>query len=226
MFRNNLMHLQILVAACFLCLTTSAVSIVKRQSLSTNAPSGWTYEGCYSDSVSNRVIDGSSYVNGSSMTEESCTTFCGNASYTFAGVEYAGTSNAEDMQRLSSHAKVLPADECYCGYGLKFSSTKEANSDCNMACSGNAAEACGAGNRLTVFTTGSAPATNLGPSGWTSLGCYSDSTSARTLRYSETGSGGSSALTIATCTAACKVCSTEFFENFSIPRCLPYVQRG
>lgn len=47
-----------------------------------------------------------------------------------------------------------------------------------MACTGNAAETCGAGNRLGLFFNDAAPApppgpvTNPGVGGWKSLGCY------------------------------------------------------
>jgi hypothetical protein len=49
-------------------------------------------------------------------------------------------------------------------------------SDCNMPCSGNAAETCGAGNRLNVFWSGATPpvpphtVSSVGL--WVSLGCY------------------------------------------------------
>lgn len=96
-------------------------------------------------------------------------------------------------------------DECYCGHQLSSSSTKEADTDCNMVCSGDSTEICGAGDRLTVFSSGTSPGTNPGPNGWASLACYSDSTSARTLRYSESVPAGSSGMTVAQCTATCQV---------------------
>src|ERR1700761_9187426 len=76
-----------------------------------------------------------------------------------------------------------------------------------MACTGNASEPCGAGNRLSVFHTTQAlrgPSVNPGPPGWTSLGCYSDSVGARTLLNGVATAGGGSAMTIALCTTACK----------------------
>ena len=65
------------------------------------------------------------------MTEESCIAFCGGKGTAWAGVEYAS--------------------ECYCGNLLDSTSSAAPATDCNMACSGNATEACGAGNRLTLF---------------------------------------------------------------------------
>ena len=45
-----------------------------------------------------------------------------------------------------------------------------------MACSGSAGEACGGGNRLTLYWNGAAPAGgpyhNPGPAGWGYQGCY------------------------------------------------------
>ena len=64
-------------------------AVIERQSVSSKPPTGWTYEGCYTDSVSNRVLTGTAYTDSTGMTEESCMSFCGNAGYTTAGMEYA-----------------------------------------------------------------------------------------------------------------------------------------
>ena len=76
-----------------------------------------------------------------------------------------------------------------------------------MPCAGNAAEVCGAGNRLTVFSTSTStgPVANPGPNGWTSLGCYDDSSSARTLQNPEGVPAGGSGMTVAQCTTTCQV---------------------
>jgi hypothetical protein len=91
---------------------------------------------------------------------------------------------------------------------------------CNMACYGNASETCGGPNRLDVYdynnaisalptsttstssTAASATATGPALSGWTSLGCYSDTVGDRTLEteiYSIPGAD----MTVELCTAAC-----------------------
>ena len=50
--------------------------------------------------------------------------------------------------------------------------------DCNMACTGNPAESCGAGNRLNLFWNGKTPPPLPGPvesglpSPWKYAGCY------------------------------------------------------
>src|ERR1700694_562783 len=78
-----------------------------------------------------------------------------------------------------------------------------------MPCSGNSTEACGGPSRLNVFWSGktppSAPATNYGPPGWNLLGCYTEGTTGRTLRNGMAVTGGSSQMTVAACTYACKV---------------------
>lgn len=66
------------------------------------------------------------------MTEESCIAFCGGKGAAYAGIEYGS--------------------ECYCGNTLDSTAAAAPAGDCNMGCSGNVTEACGAGNRLTVFS--------------------------------------------------------------------------
>lgn len=148
---------------------------------SNNLPSPWSYLGCYSDSVSSRQLTGASY-SSSSMTEQSCIAFCSNKGYTVAGLEYS--------------------QECYCDYKLGSSSVSYPN-DCQMACGGDSSEACGDANRLTVFTNGqSGPSENPGVNGWESLGCYTDSGSARTLSYYAIPNQSSS-MSVELCTSAC-----------------------
>ena len=146
-------------------------------------PGSWSYYGCYSDSVSARVLSGASYSDDSAMTDESCVNYCNSKGYSFAGVEYA--------------------QECYCGYGLASSSTSYAG-DCTMACTGDSTEPCGAGDRLSVFTNGGkGPQTNPGPAGWSSMGCYSDSVSSRSLSNG-VAHDQSAQMTVELCTSACQ----------------------
>ena len=101
---------------------------------------------------------------------------------------------------------ISTSSECYCDHNL-VGATPEPETDCSMPCKGNTSEICGNGNRLSVYTTGGStsvsPATNPGPAGWSSLGCYTDSTSTRSLRYGQSVSAGSDAMTVAQCTNAC-----------------------
>ena len=79
----------------------------------------------------------------------------------------------------------------------------DGNTLCDMTCDGNAAEICGGPDRLTLYsyssggstptstTTASSPTGTGNPlPGWSFLGCYTDSVSARTLPNNEPVSGG------------------------------------
>jgi hypothetical protein len=85
----------------------------------------------------------------------------------------------------------------YCGPTLPVQS---GTTGCSMPCAGDASEACGGPDRLTVYTSFS---TNPGPAGWTSLGCYTDSVQARTLTVLEQVAGGTDAMTPEACTSTC-----------------------
>lgn len=87
-----IMHTRHLLPTLGLYAFASSAAIAKRQSVSTSLPAGWTYQGCYPDSVSDRVLSGASYRDSTGMTEESCITYCASAGFTLAGVEYAGLS--------------------------------------------------------------------------------------------------------------------------------------
>lgn len=66
------------------------------------------------------------------MAVEICATYClTTKNYNLFGVEYGG--------------------ECYCGNQLQPGSVAAPLSDCSFPCPGNAAEKCGAGNRLNVY---------------------------------------------------------------------------
>ncbi|KAK1853428.1 copper radical oxidase [Colletotrichum chrysophilum] len=164
-----------------------AAYIAKREvNVGANLPNGWTYKGCYIDGPS-RQLARASYAD-PSMTEESCVNFCQDHGFPVAGVEYSS--------------------ECWCDY--KIPAERRPETDCNMVCSGDSTEYCGAGNRLTIFSNGgTSPAVNPGPSGWTSLGCYTDS-STRTLSYRAGVSGGGSAMSVLQCTTACTAAGFAF----------------
>jgi hypothetical protein len=55
-------------------------------------------------------------------------------------------------------------EECWCGdiaNVVPNGATLQADSDCNMPCSGNASQVCGAGNRLSYYTWNSSSAEAL-----------------------------------------------------------------
>jgi len=98
------------------------------------------------------------------MTLESCAAFCAGNKY--FGTEYGG--------------------ECYCGNLLAASSAEADQADCSMPCTGDATELCGAGNRLSLYSTDdvtappptSQPETVVGDDDdatvWTFEDCYTE----------------------------------------------------
>ncbi|KAH9946755.1 hypothetical protein B0H21DRAFT_388973 [Amylocystis lapponica] len=147
-------------------------------------PSGWREIGCYTDNTASRTLTGAYYTSTTNMTVESCVDYCNSQSYIYAGVEYA--------------------QECYCGNALDNGGSSAIASDCNSPCTGNADEICGAGDFLSLYWSSAQP-----PAGpvtvqsvglWESLGCYSDSTTARTLTI---GVGTTGDVTVEACTTAC-----------------------
>jgi hypothetical protein len=150
-------------------------------------PGTWSYQGCYTDSVGSRTLQGATY-NGDAVTDEACVAFCNQKGFSYAGTEYAG--------------------QCYCDNTILAPGALAASADCDMACTGNASEACGGPNRLTLFYSGvnntvTGPIVNPGPPGWKSLGCYNDSVGTRTLLDNPQTPGGTANLSIALCTQAC-----------------------
>ncbi|GKT44524.1 WSC domain-containing protein [Colletotrichum spaethianum] len=142
--------------------------------------SPWTYMGCFTDTTSGRVLDGDSY-HGDDMSQEKCIAYCDGKGYSMAGVEWGR--------------------ECYCGYLLDTSADKSPETDCSKPCAGNSDEVCGNGGRINVFTNGDAAPAILAASGdFTSLGCYSDHASARTLTTSISLPGN---VRVSDCTTAC-----------------------
>lgn len=177
--------------------TINHASLHKRAlTITNNLPTNWTYSACYTEGSGVRALASKSYTNTSGMTQESCTNFCSTAGYFYAGVEYS--------------------QECYCGNTFSGGAAPASNQgDCNMACTGNSAEACGGPDRLNVFHNNvtlppAPPATNAGPAGWGFLGCYTDSVNARTLPNGVGVPGGGNNMTVALCTQACQA------QNYNI----------
>lgn len=164
--------------------TLSFASIVKRDLIpASGLPGGFAYYGCYTDSTSDRKLSSAKYTD-ANMTDESCVSFCSSRGYTFAGVEYS--------------------TECFCGYGLKSGSTKDPDSDCNMACGGSSTEPCGGQTRLSVFTNGGSGGTNKPKvNGYTYLGCFNDDASNRGLTHVMHNNDNSPVMTVELCTSLC-----------------------
>ncbi|OCF56894.1 hypothetical protein L486_05749 [Kwoniella mangroviensis CBS 10435] len=88
-------------------------------------------QGCYSEPSNGRALSAYSFSNSTGMTAEWCVSGCQLKGYAYAGMEYG--------------------QECWCANTLSTSSTKLADSACNMLCPGNQREYCGAGSKLALY---------------------------------------------------------------------------
>jgi hypothetical protein len=95
----------------------------------------YTYIGCYTDTVANRVLtyDLTASIPGgpANMSIANCARAANSSGYEVFGVEYA--------------------QECWAGKRLASSSNLRSNSSCNMPCRGNDTEWCGAGDFLSTY---------------------------------------------------------------------------
>ena len=97
---------------------------------------GFSYLGCYSDSVNSRALVGLTNPGVAIQNDvEKCASEC--TAFTYFGVEYGA--------------------ECYCGNAIVGGSALVAGSTpdvtgCDMVCSGNATEYCGGSNRINMYT--------------------------------------------------------------------------
>jgi Glyoxal oxidase N-terminus/WSC domain len=130
---------------------------------------GWGYQGCYIDGVQGRILT-KQQPDSSSMTIESCISTCEGLGYAGAGLEYSF--------------------QCFCDDYLYNGAALTSDSDCNMPCSGNPDQKCGAGGRMSVYANSTLPVfrtpavqkTNL-PGNWTYQGCLYDLDVPRSLKY-------------------------------------------
>jgi hypothetical protein len=149
----------------------------------TTLAGAWQYQGCYTD-VAGRTLTGGGYTDDAGMTAQTCIAYCTSHGFQYAGTEYSV--------------------ECYCGSGLATGAAQVAESVCNMPCSGDATQPCGAGSRLSLFHTTEVlgPQPNPGVNGYVHMGCYSEGTTGRTLTNAP-GGVLAAEMTVAKCTAAC-----------------------
>ncbi|KAF8437730.1 WSC domain-containing protein [Terfezia claveryi] len=87
------------------------------------------YYGCYTDKVGARVLAAWGIPASGTMTIQKCLTGC--SQFEFAGLEYG--------------------KECWCGNTLSSTSLLRPDSECKMACAGDATQKCGDANRLSLF---------------------------------------------------------------------------
>jgi len=113
------------------------------------AAEGWDFaqgQVCITDSVSSRILVQDTMVPLASNSPEACTAACDSLGYTFAGVEFGA--------------------ECHCGNGFTGPISTVPHTNCNMECTGNGSEFCGAGNLIQVFQGPNPPHAAQLPTGW------------------------------------------------------------
>lgn len=119
----------------------------------------WTYQNCMTEGYDVRALS-AAFNAADNMTLEGCAGFCGG--YTYFGTEY-GRECKKSALCEASHVPLVcrrrlgrVVTDClrlgYCGNSFNNGSVQAAQTDCSMFCSGNPAQFCGAGNRLSVFT--------------------------------------------------------------------------
>ena len=92
---------------------------------------------CFVDSASpNRIWESewqnNDWFSSSTLTIESCRAFCASKAFMYFGVQNA--------------------QECLCGNTSPSSSLQTSESDCNMPCTGNSSQLCGATYRMNIYT--------------------------------------------------------------------------
>nr|AAS46752.1 beta-1,3 exoglucanase precursor-like protein [Pleurotus djamor] len=117
------------------------------------------------------------------MTVDTCVAFCKTNGYLYAGVEFG--------------------QEC-CKLGI----FNPSDSQCNMPCTGNNKQTCGAGDRINIFYSGGKkPDVPNRVKTWKYSGCFVDSVENRALERPMPIASG---VTAQSCTAACKDAGFKF----------------
>ncbi|KAI1636402.1 hypothetical protein F4809DRAFT_384331 [Biscogniauxia mediterranea] len=160
--------------------TGPAETLYHRQTLG-----GYKLVGCHTESTvqGTRALSGISFAY-DTMTLESCMSNC--TGYTYWGTEYGR--------------------ECYCGNSLHSSSESAILTECNMVCSGDSTEYCGASNRIELYVTTATqptPTATLAPkptvSSYVRIGCYNE-VAGRTLNEA---AYADDAMTLELCASNC-----------------------
>jgi hypothetical protein len=127
------------------------------------------------DNPANRTLEAASFTDTSTMTVESCISFCGAKSFIYAGVEF-GQECCRLRRYLHCKARSTDLTQTDCDNFIQNGGANTPLTDCKMPCTGKPAESCGAGFRLNLFFSGGAapPPPIIVPSvgQWVSLGCY------------------------------------------------------
>lgn len=114
--------------------STTQTTSTSASSTVTGLPSGWSYKGCYIDGVNGRILN-TQNPDSPTLTIEGCIQTCIGQGHIVAGMEYSS--------------------QCFCGdYLVNGGALAPSDSQCNMPCSGNSNEMCGAGNRMSIYSKG------------------------------------------------------------------------
>lgn len=133
--------------------TTSSTLIIS------SLPTGWKYGGCWIDQAHSRILSSQAPTSNPSPVESCVSAYIG-LGYSIAGMEYF--------------------TQCYCGNALINPAAKATvDTDCSTACSGNSAEICGGGDRISIYSNETTlditlvPHTQLTglPDSWNYSGC-------------------------------------------------------
>lgn len=150
---------------------------------------GYKFVSCWTEATNGRALKGAAFAY-DGMTLSSCMANC-------TGFDYWGTEYGR---------------ECYCGNSLDSTSTSALLVDCNMPCSGDSTQYCGAGNRIELYSTtatrtssstASATATlaHISAVGKYSLvGCQTEATNGRALQATSTAADD---MTLEKCATFC-----------------------
>jgi hypothetical protein len=111
------------------CLVVSAFVLMLLTAPSASASCQLTYLGCYVDSP-DRLLPTQTADAFACLTREYCADLCASVGAPVSGGEFGG--------------------QCFCGPSLPSSAVKASESECNMACTGDAHAACGGSYRISV----------------------------------------------------------------------------
>ncbi|PMD17835.1 WSC-domain-containing protein [Hyaloscypha hepaticicola] len=142
----------------------------------------YSYYGCQTEGSNTRALNAKTTAY-DTMTLESCAGDC--AGYIYFGTEYGR--------------------ECYCGNSFSTGSEPAPQDECTFPCAGDSVEICGAGLRLSVYST-STPVVIAGPSNPATVGnydyygCMTEGTNSRALQGYSTAYD---TMTLASCAEDC-----------------------
>ncbi|KAF7361015.1 hypothetical protein MSAN_01131700 [Mycena sanguinolenta] len=129
--------------------------------IATDLPSPWAYVGCFVDGANGRVL--AVEIDNANLTMESCVATCSSQNFTIAGGEFSV--------------------QCFCGNALVEGAVIAPETDCSSPCGGNSTQACGGGDRLSVYATTPnitifpvpTPQNTSLPGPWSYQGCLAES---------------------------------------------------